>query len=137
MVSRTDYEVKPSGYYMNPLFADLFDKEAKTVQLYYNEVEVIPGVIVKAIPTQAGLLPIIPDAALPVNPNSQGGTVNLYTGFILSEEFVEYHWLTSPLPRVFQLGLVGNLSASFTIVKFGGVVCKGPAYAHAVLETVR
>ena len=108
MVARQDFEVKPSGFYLNPLFADLFDQEAKTVQLYYNEVEVIPGVIVKAIPTQAGLLPLIPDAGLPVLPS---GAQSQYSGAILSEEFVEYHWLTSPVPRVFQLGLVGNLAA--------------------------
>ncbi len=104
------------------------------MQLYYNEVEVIPGVIVKAIPTQAGLLPLIPDAGLTNNPS---GALNQYTGFILSEEFVEYHWLTSPIPRVFQLGLVGNLAAQFVIVKFGAVVVKGPAYAHAAIQTVR
>jgi hypothetical protein len=134
MVARQDFEVKPSGFYMNPLFADLFDQEAKTVQLYYNEVEVIPGVIVKALPTQAGLLPLIPDAGLTVLPS---GSLNQYTGFILSEEFVEYHWLTSPIPRVFQLGLVGNLAAQFVIVKFGGVVAKGPNYAHSIVMTTR
>ena len=134
MVARQDFEVKPSGLYLNPLFADLFDQEAKTVQLYYNEVEVIPGVIVKAIPTQAGLLPMIPDAGLSNLPSGSGSQ---YTGFILSEEFVEYHWLTSPIPRVFQLGLVGNLAAQFVLVKFGAVVVKGPAYAHAAIQTVR
>lgn len=108
MASRTDFEVKPSGMYLNPLFGDLFDQEAKAVQLYYNEVEVIPGVIVKAIPTQIGLLPLIPDPALSVLPS---GNQKQYTGFIISEEFVEYPWLTSPVPRVFQLGLVGNLAA--------------------------
>jgi hypothetical protein len=135
MVARQDYEVKPSGYYLNPLFADLYDQEAKTLQLYYNEVEVIPGVIVKAIPTQAGLLPLIPDAGLTnlAAPSSK----TQYTGFVLSEEFVEYHWLTSPIPRVFQLGLVGNLAAQFVIVKFGAVVVKGPAYAHSAIMTVR
>jgi hypothetical protein len=134
MVARQDFEVKPSGLYLNPLFADLFDQEAKTVQLYFNEVEVIPGVIVKALPTQAGLLPLIPDAGLS---NLASGAQFQYTGFILSEEFVEYHWLTSPIPRVFQLGLVGNLAAQFVIVKFGAVVVKGPAYAHAAIQTTR
>jgi len=130
MVSRQDYEVKPSGAYMNPLFADLFDQEAKSAQLYFNEVEVIPGVIVKALPTQAGLLPIIADAGLDVYVDGADSTKKQYTGFILSEEYVEYHWLTSPIPRVFQLGLVGNLAAQFVIVKFGSVVAKGAGYAH-------
>lgn len=136
MVARQDYEVKPSGIYLNPLLADLFDQEAKAVQLYFNEVEVIPGVIVKALPTQAGLLPLIPDASISNFPGISG-TLLQYTGFILSEEFVEYHWLTSPVPRVFQLGLVGNLAGSFVVVKFGSVVVKGPGYAHRAVITNR
>jgi hypothetical protein len=77
---------------------------------------------------------MIPDAGIG---NLASGAQNQYAGFILSEEFVEYHWLTSPIPRVFQLGLVGNLAAQFVIVKFGSVVVKGPAYAHALILTTR
>ena len=134
MVSRTDFEVKPSAFYANPLFLDLFDQEAKTLQLYYNETEIIPGVIVKAIPTQAGLLPLVPEPFIPVLPSA---TKNQYEAFILSEEFIEYHWLTSPVPRVFQLGLLGNLASQFVIVKFGAVVVKAASYAHSHMYTVR
>jgi hypothetical protein len=134
MVSRTDFEVKPSAWYSSPLFCDLIDREAKTQQLYYNETEIMPGVIVKAIPTQAGLLPLVPEPFIPVLPS---GAFKQYEGFILSEEFVEYHWLTSPVPRVFQLGLLGNLAAQFTILKFGSVVVKGASYAHSHLWTLR
>lgn len=134
MINQALFESKPSALYMSPLFADKYDQEAKTLQLYYNEVEVVPGVIVKALPTQAGTLPIIPDPAITVN---SVGSSGLYTGFIISEEFVEYHWLTSPVPRVFQLGLVGNLAAQFVIVKFGAVVAKGPSYAHGAIVTIR
>jgi hypothetical protein len=135
MVTRQDYEVRPSAIYLNPLLADLFDQEAKTVQLYFNEVEVVPGVIVKALPTQAGVLPLVPDAGLGTIPGS--GSTTQYVGFILSEEFVEYHWLTSPVPRVFQLGLVGNLAGQFVVLKFGGLVVKGPGYAHRMVATNR
>jgi hypothetical protein len=134
MVTRQDYEVRPSGIYLPPLLADLFDQEAKTVQLYFNEVEVIPGVIVKALPTQAGVLPLIPDAGLGT---IASGSQNLYTGFVVMEEFIEYHWLTSPVPRVFQLGLVGNLAGQFVVLKFGSVVVKGPGYAHRAVSTTR
>jgi len=136
-VSRQDYEVRPSGIYASPLFADLFDQEAKSVQLYFNEVEVIPGVIVKALPTQAGLLPIIPDPGLQPTPFPPVVGSTLYSSFIVMEEFIEYHWLTSPLPRVFQLGLVGNLAGQFVVLKFGSVVAKGPGYAHRVVLTTR
>lgn len=129
MVSRTDFEVKPSAFYANPLFLDKFDQEAKTLQLYYNETEIIPGVIVKALPTQAGLLPMVPEPFIPVltAPSSK----LQYEAFVLSEEFIEYHWLTSPVPRVFQLGLLGNLASQFTVVKFGAVVVKAASYAHS------
>jgi hypothetical protein len=135
MVTRQDYEVRPSAIYGNPLLMDLFDQEAKTVQLYFNEVEVVPGVIVKALPTQAGVLPLVPDAGLGTIAGS--GSTTQYVGFILSEEFVEYHWVTSPVPRVFQLGLVGNLAGQFVVLKFGAVVVKGPGYAHRLVATNR
>jgi hypothetical protein len=135
MVARQDYEVRPTAIYMNPILADLFDQEAKTVQLYFNEVEVIPGVIVKALPTQAGVLPLVPDAGLGTVAGL-GGTTQ-YAGMIIAEEFIEYHWLTSPVPRVFQLGLVGNLAGQFVIVKFGAVVVKGASYSHRLLVTSR
>jgi hypothetical protein len=135
MVTRQDYEVRPSAIYGNPLLLDLFDQEAKTVQLYFNEVEVVPGVIVKALPTQAGVLPLVPDAGLGVIPGS--GSSTQYVGFVLMEEFVEYHWLTSPVPRVFQLGLVGNLAGQFVVLKFGAVVAKGASYAHRMVVTAR
>ncbi|MDE2103026.1 MAG: hypothetical protein KGL39_37625 [Patescibacteria group bacterium] len=134
MAARTDYEVRPNAFYMNPIFNDLFDREAKSVQLYYNEVEVIPGVIVKALPTAIGVIPLIPDPALKSLPS---GSLTQHTGFVISEDDVEYHYLTSPLPRVFQLGLLANLASQFVCLKFGAVVAKGPNYAHAALITVR
>lgn len=137
MVSRTDFEVKPSAWYSSPLFCDLIDKEAKSFQLYYNETEIQPGVIVKAIPTQAGLLPLVPEPFIPILSVFPGSAAKQYEGFVLSEEFIEYHWLTSPVPRVFQLGLLGNLAAQFVILKFGSVVAKGASYAHSHIYTVR
>lgn len=131
MASRTDYEVRPSAAYANPVFLDLFDQEAKSFQLYFNKVEILPGVIVEAIPTQMGLLPLISDPAI-TNANAAIGS-RTFNMFILSEDSVQYHWLTNPLPRVFQLGLLQNLAAQYVVVKFGGVVVKGAAYAHSVI----
>ena len=91
------HEIRPSGIYMNPLLTDLFDQEAKAVQLYFNEVEVIPGVIVKALPTQAGVFPLIPTCYQ--RASGRGKRDERLPEFILSEEFVEYHWLTSPAQR--------------------------------------
>jgi hypothetical protein len=40
-------------------------------------------------------------------------------------------------PRLFQLGLVGNLAGQFVGVKFDAVIFKGAAYAHAVVACQR
>lgn len=136
MVANQIYEVRPSAFYANPLMLDLIDKEAKQFQLYFNRVEILPGVVVQGIPTQMGILPFIPDPAITVFAPAggfAGDTGSQYTGFIMSEDLVEYHWLTNPLPRVFQLGLLGNLASQYTVLKFGGVVAKGAGYAHAVV----
>lgn len=132
MASRTDFEVRPSAAYANPVELDLFDQEAKAFQLYFNKVEILPGVIVEAIPTQMGLLPLIADPAITYAGTTVGART--FTLFILSEDSVQYHWLTNPLPRVFQLGLLQNLAAQYVVVKFGAPVVKGAAYAHAVIQ---
>lgn len=138
MANRQDYEVRPSAFYAAPLFLDLIDKEAKTFQLYFNQVEILPGVVVEAIPTQMGNLPLVGDPAITVwTGNGVPTGQKLYTGFIISEEMVEYHYLTDPLPRVFQLGLASNLAAQYVVVKFGGVVTKGSNYAHTAVTTQR
>jgi hypothetical protein len=131
MASRTDFEVRPSATYANPVFLDLFDQEAKSFQLYFNKVEILPGVIVEAIPTQMGLLPLISDPAITYQGTVVGART--FSAFILSEDSVQYHWLTNPLPRVFQLGLLQNLAAQYVVVKFGAPVVKGPGYAHSVV----
>lgn len=133
MANRQDFEVRPSAFYGSPIFLDLFDQEAKKVQLYYNTVEILPGVVVQGIPTQMGVLPLIADPTITVWPF---GSQKIYTGFIISEDLIEYHYLTDALPRVFQLGLLGSLSAQYVVVKFGAVVVKGAAYSAAyVLRT--
>ena len=135
MASRVDFEVRPSAFYSNPMMLNLFDKEAKQFQLYFNQVEILPGVIVEAIPTQMGTLALVGDPAITAFP--QAGGVTTYTGFIVSEDMVEYHYLTDPMPRVFQLGLANNLAAQYTVLKFGAPVAKGASYAHAIVLATR
>lgn len=138
MANRTDFETRPSAFYGAPLFLDAIDQEAKKFQLYYNQVEILPGVVVTAIPTQMGNLPLIGDPSITTYANTtvNPGT-NIYTGFIVSEDMIEYHYLTDPLPRVFQLGLLGNLAAQYVIVKFGAVIVIGASYAHTAITLIR
>lgn len=138
MANRQDFEVRPSACYASPLLLDQFDKEAKTFQLYFNQVEILPGVVVEGIPTQIGIIPLIGDQSITVFTGS-GVPVgqHLFTGFIVSEDMIEYHYLTDKLPRVFQLGLLANLAAQYVVVKFGAPVVKGANYAHTAFTTQR
>lgn len=140
MASNQSFEVRPTASYGNPLGLDLFDKEAKAFQLYYNKVEILPGVIVSGIPTQIGVIPLISDPAIIVfgaAGSFVGGPNSTYTQFIVTEDMISYMWLTNPLPRVFQLGLQANLASQYTVLKFGAVVCKGAPYAHAAMFFTR
>jgi len=135
MVAREDYEVLPTSIYANPLTCDQLDREAKLLNLNVDKVQITPGLVVTAIMTQAGLIPIIPDASIKVFP--QGNGTFLHTFFVTTDNMIEYHYLTDPNPRVFQLGLTGNLGGSFSVVKFGAPVVKGAPYAHGALIMIR
>ena len=128
MADRQDYEVRPTGLYLNSTFSNKFDQEVYDAgrQLFYNQQEVLPGVIVNAIPTQVGLLPLINDPA--ITQVSAGNGLNQYSAFVLSEvDMIKYAYLTDPLPRVFQLGLLGSLSSQYVVVKFGAPYVEGAA----------
>jgi hypothetical protein len=135
MVARTDYEVRPSALYANPATLDLLDQELKSV---YNVVlstrQIEGGITVKELSTQAGTLPLIPDWAIPVTPS---GADEIHDVIIASEEMIEYHWLTDPNPRVFQLGMPNSLASQHVVAKFGAAVAKGAAYAHKRLRFTR
>jgi len=137
MVANSSFAVRPSAIYANPVLCDLIDQEMKTMfNVVLNTIEVTSGVRVKALSTQAGEIPIIPDWALAYTGTVGSGTANL-PAYIVSEDMIEYHWLTDANPRVFQLGLPGSLASQNVIVKFGAVVVKGASYAHYKINVTR
>lgn len=158
MLANTNFQVRPTAIYVNPILGDLIDQEERTNQRQIPQMvlnTVTGGLTVNAIATQAGLLPLIPDWALP-NGASGASTIESgktdYRAVILSENLVEYHYLTAAEPRVFVLGLEGNLATRYMIVMFGAPVFKGKAdattaqgttegtqttYAHSVVTVVR
>jgi hypothetical protein len=137
MVANSSFAVRPSAIYANPVLCDLIDQEMKTMfNVVLNTIEVTSGVRVKALSTQAGEIPIIPDWALAYTGTVGSGTANL-PAYIVSEDMIEYHWLTDANPRVFQLGLPGSLAAQNVIVKFGAIVVKGASYAHYKINVTR
>ena len=88
----------------------------------------------KELSTQAGTLPLVPDWTIALTPS---GPDTIHDVVIVSEDRVEYHWLTDPNPRVFQLGLPSSLASQMVVVKFGAIVAKGAAYAHKRLRFTR
>ncbi|MGZ4816871.1 MAG: hypothetical protein ACXVZV_15765 [Terriglobales bacterium] len=137
MVSNSSYEVRPTAIYGNPVLLDLIDREMKSeFNVVLNSVEITGGIKVKALSTQAGEIPLIPDWSLGYTGTVGSGTAQL-PAYIVSEELIEYHWLTDPNPRVFQLGLSGSLAAQLVVVKFGAVVVKGANYAHYKVNVTR
>jgi hypothetical protein len=130
MVASSSYEVRPTAIYANPVLLDLIDRELKTeFNVILSTSEITGGFRVKTLATQAGELPLIPEWALGYTGTPGSGNAQL-PAYIVSEDMIEYHWLTDPNPRVFQLGMTGSLASQMVVVKFGGVVVKGASYAH-------
>jgi hypothetical protein len=130
MVANTSYEVRPTAIYSNPVLLDLIDREMKSqFNVVLSTTEIAGGLRVKTLSTQAGDLPLIPEWALGYTGTPGSGTAVL-PAYVVSEDMIEYHWLTDPSPRVFQLGLPGSLASQMVVVKFGAIVVKGAAYAH-------
>jgi len=135
MVARTDFEVRPTAIYANPETLDLIDQELKAIYNVVLSTRMIEGgITVKELSTQAGTLPLVPDWTIAVTPS---GPNKIHDVVISSEDQIEYHWLTDPNPRVFQLGLPSSLASQMVAVKFGAVVAKGAAYAHKRLRFTR
>src|SRR5271170_950595 len=130
MVSNSGFNVRPTAIYANPVLLDLLDREMKAdFNVVLTTKEITGGFTVKTLSTQAGDLPLIPEWALPYTGTPGSGTAVL-PAYIVTEDMIEYHWLSDPSPRIFQLGVPGSLASQYVAVKFGGVVVKGANYAH-------
>lgn len=139
------YKPMPTAIVCNPLLIDKIEKEAKAQHIELGTMNITAGVTVKKLATQAGDLPLLPDAFMPTDSVSNYGFTappsgyNNYYAAILTEKLIEIPYIgkgTDGKPRVFQLGLVGNLSGQFVGVQFDAVVAKGYSYAHAVVAVV-
>jgi hypothetical protein len=127
--------VRPTAIYANPQTLDLIDQEMKSIHNVVLSTRAIEGgVTVKELSTQAGTLPLVPDWTIPVTPSAPN---EIHDVVIATESMIEYHWLTDPNPRVFQLGLPNSLASQMVAVKFGAVVAKGADYAHKRLRFTR
>lgn len=137
MVSNSSYEVRPTAIYANPVLLDLIDREMKAeFNVVLSTAEITGGLRVKTLTTQAGELPLIPEWTLGYTGVPGSGTAVLPC-YVVTEDLIEYHWLSDPNPRVFQLGLLGSLASQLVVVKFGAPVVKGASYAHYEVKVNR
>lgn len=147
MVANVTYVVRPTAIYLNPVLADYIDQEAKASRITLDSMEVVAGVTVTAISTQAGKLPLIGDPFMPADTAAKygfsapaAGNKNYYA-VIMTEKNVEIPVISgkefNKNPRLFQLGLTGNLAGQFVGVKFDAVIFKGASYAHTVVAVQR
>jgi len=130
MLANTSFAVRPTAIYANPVLLDLIDREMKAeFNVVLNTRTIEAGLTVKTLSTQAGDIPLIPEWTLPYTGTPGTGNAVL-PAYIVTEDLIEYHWLSDPNPRIFQLGLPGSLASQYVVVKFGAVVVKGANYAH-------
>src|SRR5271168_5609489 len=137
MVSGSSFDVRPTAIYANPVLLDLIDREMKAeFNVVLTTTQITGGLTVKTLSTQAGDLPLIPEWAVPYTGVPGSGTAVL-PAYIVTEDLIEYHWLTDPNPRVFALGLPSSLMTQSVVVKFGAIVVKGANYAHYEVKVNR
>lgn len=144
MVGNKNYKIRPTAIYLNPILADYIDREAKAAHITLGPSTTVgAGVQVETMRTQAGDLPLIGDAYIPFStdtsfgfPTPPVGNKN-YFAVILTEHMVEIPYISgserNPNPRLFQLGLTGNLAGQYVGIKFDTVIAKGASYAHQVV----
>ena len=145
MMANQTFKPKPTGIYLNPLLIDKIEKEAKASHIELKTKDVVAGISVKYLATQAGDLPLIPDPYMPTDSTGKYGFSNPGSGFnnyyaaIVTEPMLEIAYIgkgTDGKPRIFQLGLTGNLAGQFVGVQFDALIVKGYSYAHAVVAVV-
>lgn len=147
MVADPDFTVRITSIYINAVLGDYIDREARSGQIFFGTTTVEGGLVVKTLQTQAGPLPLIPDAYMPSDTTAKygfsappAGYKNYYAA-IVGDKDVEMPYVSgpdqNPNPRLFQLGLLGGLQAQHVCIKFDTIVAKGPSYAHAVVAVVR
>ena len=157
IISNEEFEAKPTAIYCHPQTQDLFEQEERlnhrqmsTVGVTGKDGSVIAGLEVSALNTSAGKLPIISDWAIPapVTPGQEGAGSTDYFFAIVTEPLIEYHYVVAAEPRVYVLGLEGNLATQYVCVMFGAPIFKGKAetsdpegtpvtYAHSLGRVTR
>jgi hypothetical protein len=147
MAGRTDYDIRPTAIYINPILGDYIDREAKAQKIELGEMDVGAGVKVSTINTQVGKLPLIGEKWVPATTDTSFGFTAPPAGYknyfavIVSEGMIEMPYIHggdgNPKPRIFQLGLLSGLQGQYVVIHFNAIVAKGASYAHAIVVVIR
>lgn len=147
MMANMTFKVRPTAIYLNPVLGHYIDTEAKANNIQLTQVNIAVGVTVRGINTQAGELPLIPDAFLP-SATAAGygfgappaGMMNYFL-VVTTEKLIERPYIDggrgNPNPQLYRLGLTGSLAGQYVAVQFDTIIAKAPSYAHAVLAVQR
>lgn len=149
LTASDDFEVRPSAIYAHPMTVNQIVQEERQNHRQVSQIvsgipvmdrnnNVIAGLQVVGLATAAGIIPIISDWALPapVTPSATEGAGHTdYTLAILTEEAVEIHYVGSEIPRLFALGLTGNLATQYVCVLYDCPIFKGKADVANTPET--
>lgn len=114
--------VRPTGIELHPETLHKLETQERKQQRIVNTTDWKPGITVKMLPTILGDIPLFPNPYLPQA--TIGAANDAFEALIVTDNDLEYHWLTTPEPRVFQLGTVNDLAQKFVVVKFGAPIVK-------------
>ncbi len=107
MVASTGYASRPTAIYANPVLLDLIDREMKTdFNVVLNTKEIAGRLLGQDAFHPGGRPSADPGVGAPVHRHS-GLRHRRLPAYIVTEDLIEYHWLSDPSPRVFQLGIPG------------------------------
>ncbi|APR40509.1 hypothetical protein BTO02_33555 (plasmid) [Paraburkholderia sp. SOS3] len=141
MVANQNFVVRPTAVYMNPILADYIDQEAKASRITLDSMEVVAAsrsrrsrrrsASCRSSATRSCRRTRPASTASP--PGERQELLRRDPDGVGSRESGDLGKEYNPNPRLFQLGLVGNLAGQFVGVKFDTIIFKGASYAHAVV----
>ncbi|MEC0241987.1 hypothetical protein P4H66_19475 [Paenibacillus dokdonensis] len=136
MVGSEKFELRPTAIYIDPIGHYYLEEEVRVaeennVKISGMSKTVVAGIEVVSIMTAAGYLPIIPEPFITSSVNATDNTMTDYGIVIVTEPWLEYHYVGKKDAYIFQLGTTSDLQQKFVGIKYGCPIAKGASYAHA------
>lgn len=132
--SDLDFDAYPTALYANPQTIDYIIKseakrENRQICSADEREELGVGFKVFTIRTSQGDLPLIADPFIKLEDGTAGKKKHVV--YALNENLIERHYLTTPEPRIFKMGLNKSLVDDYVAVQYDTVIAKGAdAGAH-------